>query len=193
MLQAVAMNMCVDLGMCNEMTASPACHVCDGLVKKIQVAISAPTSYFVEFFRGLIEQSICGSLESGAAACKDAAAGAAARAWSGAVSGLAPGKACRSCGSRAAAAAAGEGLVCHVCEKLALFIDSDVLEDPAVQKAVADQLKDLCAQLPNPRITNSSITAQCDKMVDENTAEIMSQVGKAVQARLCEDLVLCAA
>jgi len=86
----------------------------------------------------------------------------------------------------------GSAVPCQICQKLAAFIDADILEDPTVQSEVSSKLKEICTQLPNPRVGNSSITVQCEQMIDENTADIMDKVGKVVEARLCEDLAMCA-
>jgi len=194
--KAVAANMCADLELCstNQLPSfSPVCHRCENVMSKMKTLVSGPEPYYLDAFRTSVQNSICKHMDAAENSCVVAAGEVAASAWSAvAMPLLDPSKACLSagfCGS--STDFTGDALPCHVCKKLATFIDTDILEDPAVQRDVASKLKEICSQLPNPRIGNSSVTVQCEKLIDDNTADIMGQIGQVVEARLCEDLAVC--
>mmetsp|Transcript_27448 Transcript_27448/g.72462 ORF Transcript_27448/g.72462 Transcript_27448/m.72462 type:complete len:206 (-) Transcript_27448:754-1371(-) len=84
---------------------------------------------------------------------------------------------------------APDPVTCHLCKKTAQFIDKGIFEDPIVQKKVATKVKKICDQIPS----TGNATAQCQRLVDDNIPEIMSELGKAVASQMCVDLQMCSA
>jgi len=197
--KAVAANMCTDLELCSSprsIRVSPFCGQCASILSKMRDSITSEESLYVGSFRSSVQTSVCAKLDLASNTCFAASSAAVSSAWSSVMEiGLDPSRTCRSvglCGVTKIDQGKGTALTCQICQKLATFIDSDVLEDPSVQLEVASKLKEICSQIPSPRIGNSSVTVQCEKLIDDNTADIMDQIGQVVEARLCEDLAVCA-
>jgi len=173
-------------------TASPFCTECKGVVGSIQQVMIKANKTYEQIVENNLDTNVCDNLPTDVQdSCKSIVDEQIPAIWTSIITEyLDPAETCSSVHLCPAGLEKvqlpSDPVTCHICKKTAQFIDLSIFEDPLIQKKVATKLKMICSQLPG----NSTI-AQCNKLIDDDISDIMSEIGKAVATNMCADLELC--
>ncbi|EKX36685.1 hypothetical protein GUITHDRAFT_155159 [Guillardia theta CCMP2712] len=77
---------------------------------------------------------------------------------------------------------------CRICKESTKFIDDKIFEDPKIQEKVATRLEKICKRIPD---ANPAIIEKCQTMVEQDTPDLMADIGQRISNELCQEAQIC--
>eukprot|EP00281_Chroomonas_sp_CCMP1168_P025490 CAMPEP_0206228162 /NCGR_PEP_ID=MMETSP0047_2-20121206/9023_1 /ASSEMBLY_ACC=CAM_ASM_000192 /TAXON_ID=195065 /ORGANISM="Chroomonas mesostigmatica_cf, Strain CCMP1168" /LENGTH=203 /DNA_ID=CAMNT_0053651389 /DNA_START=18 /DNA_END=629 /DNA_ORIENTATION=- len=172
---------------------NPACAECQKTVTKMQAAAKNANETYAATAIKYLDDNICANLpDSVQDTCKSLVEEEIPDIWEQIIDDyLDPKITCGKlgfCGKSETAPPPHPDAQCKLCKKAAAWLDANVFEDPEIDAKVAERLKQMCTKLADK---GKPIETKCEEVIDDDAADLMAQIGKAVAAGMCQDIGAC--